>query len=141
MTLLASDGVESHRGTVARHGGPRSRRLRLPDDADVAAGDLLRVTVDGRDGFARVAADAEGRYLGGVYANRRLARTDGAGDDRLAAWLVDTGVGPGESVAVDALDPGHHYGLRQAGDRVVDTVSERRDDSLAAIAERVDGDG
>jgi len=140
VTRLASDGVETARATVARHGGPRSRRLRLPDDVAVSAGDLLRVTVDGRDGFGRVDADAEGEYLGGVYANRRLARTDDEGEDRLAAWLADAGVDPGESVALDVLDPGHHYGLRQPGDRVVYAVADRRDDSLAGIAERV-GDG
>jgi hypothetical protein len=139
MTRLTSDGVETARATVARHGGPRSRRLRLPDEVAVAAGDLLRVTLDGRDGVARVDADSEGRYLGGVYANRRLARTDGEGDDRLTPWLAETEAG--ESVALDVIDPGHHYGLRQPGDRVVYTVAERREDSLAAIAERVDGDG
>jgi hypothetical protein len=137
VNRIASDAVESGRARVARHGGPRSRRLVLPDDAVVAEGDLLRVTLDGTDGFAVVAADADGRYLGGVYANRRLARTPGEGEDLLAPFLA--GRDPGTSVAVDALDPGHHYGLRLPGERVVYAVPDRRDDTLAGIAEDLDG--
>jgi hypothetical protein len=137
---VASDAVESRRATVARHGGPRSRLLRLPDDAGASAGDVVRVTVaDDRptDGYARVDADAEGAYLAGVYGNRRLARTDGEGENHLAPLLA--GREPGSSVVVDLLDPGHHYGLRPPGDRVVYEVPDRRDDSLASIAERFDG--
>jgi hypothetical protein len=136
VNRLASDAVETGRGRVVRHGGPRSRRLDLPD-LGVAAGDLVRVTVDGTDGFAVVAADADGPSLGGVYANRRLARTPGEGENLLAPLLA--GRDPGSSVAVDVLDPGHHYGLRDPGERVVYAVPDRRDDGLAGIAEDLDG--
>lgn len=144
MDRVASDAaaVDSRRATVARHGGPRSRRLRLPDDL-ASDGDLLRLTVDGADGHARVDVDTEGPYLGGVYPNRRLARTGGEGGngdgDRLDPLLRAAEVG--SSLVVDVLDPGHHWGLRRPGDRVVYEVPDRRDDSLSAIAERVDGDG
>jgi hypothetical protein len=137
---LASDAVETARATVARRGGPRSRLLRLPDDTPASAGNVVRVSVhtDGEtaDGFARVDADAEGAYLAGVFGNRRLARTDGEGEDLLAPLLA--GRDPGSSLALDHLDPGHHYGVRPPGERVVYAVPDRRDDSLAGIAARLE---
>lgn len=147
MDRVASDAVESARATVTRHGGPRSRLLRLPTDLETTDGDVLRVSVshDGEptDGFARVDTDARGPYLAGVYGNRRLARTDGDGEGEGENHLTPLLAGrePGSSVVVDVLDPGHHYGLRPPGDRVVYEVPDRRDDSLAAIAERVEDDG
>lgn len=140
MDRLTSDAVESGRATVTRSGGPRSRLLRLPDAVDAAPGDIVRVSVDDggetTDGFARVDADANGCYLAGVYANRRLARTDGEGEDLLAPLLAARD--PGSSLVVDTLDPGGHYGVRRPGERVVYAVPERRDDSLASIAEQFD---
>ena len=143
MDRVASNTVKSARATVTRHGGPRSRLLRLPTDLGATDGDVVRTSVhhDGEttDGFARVDADARGPYLAGVYGNRRLARTDGEGEDHLAPLLA--GREPGSSVVVDVLDPGHHYGFRPPGDRVVYEAPDRRDDSLAAIAERFEDDG
>jgi hypothetical protein len=137
---LASDAVESGRATVARRGGPNSRLLRLPSAVDASPGDVVRASVrhggETTDGFARVDADAEGRYLAGVFGNRRLARADGEGEDLLAALLAARE--PGSSLALDVLDPGHHYGVRPPGERVVYAVPERRDDVLAGIAERLD---
>lgn len=138
MDRLASDTVESRRATVTRSGGPRSRLLRLPDAVGASAGDVVRVSLDGdgrtTNGFARVDADATGRYLAGAYANRRLAKTDGEGEDLLAPLLATRD--PGSSLVLDVLDPGHHYGIRRPGERVVYEVPERRDDSLASIAEQ-----
>lgn len=138
MERLASDTVEGYRATVTRSGGPRSRLLRLPDAVGASAGDVVRVSLDddGRttNGFARADADAKGPYLAGVYANRRLARTDGEGEDLLAPLLAECE--PGTSLVVDVLDPDHHYGVRRPGERVVYEVPERRDDSLASIAEQ-----
>lgn len=140
MERLTSEAVESGRATVTRSGGPRSRLLRLPDAVDAAPGDVVRVSVDDggetTDGFARVDADANGPYLAGVYANRRLARTDGEGEDLLAPLLAARD--PGSSLVVDILDPGRHYGVRRPGERAVYEVPERRDDSLASIAEQFD---
>ncbi|MFB6169296.1 MAG: hypothetical protein ABEJ43_10700 [Haloferacaceae archaeon] len=140
MARLASDAVESARATVARSGGPRSRLLRLPAALDATAGDTVRVSLDDdgttTDGFARVDADTKGPYLAGVYANRRLARTDDEGENLLAPLLAARD--PGSSLVLDVLDAGHHYGIRRPGDRVVYEVPERRDDSLAAIADRVE---
>ncbi|MFB6159993.1 MAG: hypothetical protein ABEJ61_02320 [Haloferacaceae archaeon] len=145
MSGLPSDheAVTTYRARVARIGGTRRPCLRLPDDVPVADGDLLRLTVEGTDYHARVVADREGRLLRGAYDNRRLAQEGGdrAAENRLVAWLDAVGRDPGASVAVDELDPGYHYGLREPGERVVYEAVDPPDASLAAIAERVDGDG
>jgi len=138
---LPSDhpAVETYRGRVGRRGGTRRPCLRLPDDTPVEAGDHLRVTLDGDDGHAVVAGDADGRYLAGVYADRAVART-GDGTNRLVEWCRTAGFDPGRTVAVDELDPGHHYGLRPPGERVVYGTPDRPADSLVDIAEQVGGD-
>jgi len=133
VSRVASDAVDTARATVARHGGPRSRRLRLPE-LDVDDGAVVRVTVDGRGGFARVDRDADGLFLAGAHPNRRQAR-EGDGENLLTPFLGP--LDPGSSVHVDVVDPGHHYGLRHPGERVVYETPERRDGSLADIAENL----
>jgi hypothetical protein len=137
------EAVDTFRARVARVGGTRRPCLRLPDGVSVAGGDLLRLTADGTDYHARVVADREGPLLRGAYDNRRLARSDGGdgrAENRLVAWLDAAGRDPGASVALDELDPGRHYGLREPGERVVYAAVDPPDASLAAIAERVDGE-
>ena len=143
MSGLPSDheSVTTYRARVARAGGTRRPCLRLPDEVAVTDGDIVRLTIDGTDSHARVGADREGRLLRGAYDNRRLARTggdDGRADNRLVAWLDAADRDPGTSVAVDELDPGHHYGLREPGVRVVYETVDPPDPSLAAIAKRVE---
>lgn len=141
MERLPSDhpAVDTARGTVERRGGTRRPCLRLPDGLAVDSGDVVRVTVNGQDGHAAVGADSKGSLLPGIFANRRLARSDdGGGENWLVAWLRTAGLDPGSTVAVDELDPGHHYGLRVPGDRVVYTVPDRPADSLTSIAKQVD---
>lgn len=137
------DAVATHRARVARIGGTRRPCLRLPDGVAVEDGDLVRLTIEGTDYHARVVADREGRLLRGAYDNRRLARTggdDGRADNRLVAWLDAAGRDPGTSVALDELDPGTHYGLREPGVRVVYEAVDPPDPSLASIAERFAGE-
>ncbi|XVH32693.1 DUF7112 family protein [Haloferacaceae archaeon DSL9] len=141
---IASDnaGIDTHRATVARLGGTRRRCVRIPDAvaADLSEGDLVRIVFDRTEHHARVAGDADGLLLRGAYENRRLARTRGDGDNRLAAWLAASGREPGQSVELDVVLGGDLYGLRTPGERAVYQVKEGPKDSLASIAERLDGD-
>lgn len=142
MPRLPSDhaDVETYRARVARFGGTRRRCLRLPDEAAVADGDLLRLTVAETPRHARVHADDDGRYLRGAYANRRLARADGeqGATNFLTSWLRDIDADPGSSVELDELVPGDHYGVRAGGERVVYETTEPRGDGLDDIAESLE---
>ncbi|MFB6305121.1 MAG: hypothetical protein ABEH47_08135 [Haloferacaceae archaeon] len=140
MERVPSDhpSVTSHRARVARYGGTRRPCLRLPEavDAGDAEGETIRLVIDGAERHARVEADAEGRLLAGAYDNPRLAR-EREGENRLVAWLRDVDRDPGESVALDAVVD-DLYGVRAPGERTVYEATRGPDDSLAAIAERVD---
>ncbi|MFB6157976.1 MAG: hypothetical protein ABEJ34_09060 [Haloferacaceae archaeon] len=140
MERVPSDhpSVTSHRARVARYGGTRRPCVRLPEAVEAAAGETVRLVLAGDERHARVESDAEGRLLAGAYDNPRLAR-EREGENRLVAWLRDAGRGPGDGVVVDAVDGGP-YGLRVPGNRVVYEATRGPDDSLAAIAERVERD-
>lgn len=127
--------------------------MRLPDDDaldgrvesgrcdafGVAAGDLVRVVIDGAERHARVAADATGRLFRGAFDDRRRARDPGAGANRLVEWLDATGLAPGASVVLDVVVPGELYGLRAPGERVVYDATRGPRSSLADIARDLDG--
>ncbi|WP_338740832.1 DUF7112 family protein [Haloplanus salilacus] len=129
------DGVTTYRARVARSGGTRRPCLRLPEAVDLGEGDVLRLVLDGTEYHAPVRTDADGRLLRGAYDNRRLARTDGEGANRLVSWLRDTDRDPGQSVDFDEVTPGYLYGVRVPGTRTVYSVTSRPDSSLSAIAE------
>jgi hypothetical protein len=111
----------------------------LPDEVAVEPGDLLRLVLDGSEYHARVERDAEGALLRGAYDNRRLARADAEGANRLVEWVRGIDREPGRSVDFDEVTPGYLYGVRVPGERAVYRVTERPDSSLASIAENVDG--
>lgn len=140
--------VRTIRASLARAGGTRRPCLRLPDapeDADgadalsVESGDLVRLVLDGRTYHARVDGDARGLVVRGAYDNRRAAR-ERSGPNRLVEWAASAGVEPGDAVEVDAVEPGHLYGVRVPGRRAVYEATSPPDDSLASIAERLDGE-
>jgi hypothetical protein len=139
---VASDGaaVTTYRAELARSGGTRRPCLRLPDDVAVDPGEFVRLVLDGDEYHARVETDANGRLLRGAYDNRRLARSDGDGTNRLVEWVGGTELNVGRSVAVDEVTPGHLYGARVPGRRTVYPVTRRPDDSLASIAEDLRGE-
>jgi len=143
---VASDGeaVTTYRARLARSGGTRRPCLRLPDDAPLDGGDLIRLVLDGDEYHARVEADADGRLVRGAYDNRRLARADrggGAeGENRLVAWVRAVGRETGQSVDFDEVTPGYLYGVRVPGRRAVYSVTRRPDSSLSSIAEGLDGE-
>ncbi|GAB6860553.1 hypothetical protein ACFR97_08545 [Haloplanus litoreus] len=134
---VASDGdaVTTYRAELARSGGTRRPCLRLPDDAALDAGELIRLVLDGDEYHAQVEADASGPLLRGAYDNRRLARSDREGTNRLVEWVRGVDLEVGRSIDVDEVTPGDLYGVRVPGQRAVYTVTHRPDDSLASIAE------
>jgi hypothetical protein len=129
------DGVTTYRARVARNGGTRRPCLRLPEVVDLDENDVIRLVLDGTECHAPVRTDADGRLLRGAYDNRRLARTDGEGENRLVAWLRGVDRDPGESVEFDEVTPGYLYAVRVPGNRAIYEVTRRPDSSLSAIAE------
>ena len=137
---VASDGeaVTTYRARLARSGGTRRPCLRLPDDVAVESGDIVRLVLDGTEYHARVESDAEGALLRGAYDNRRLARADREGENRLVEWVRGTDRETGQSVDVDEVTPGYLYGVRVPGERAVYAVTRQPDASLSSIAEGLD---
>lgn len=128
------DSVTTFRASIARSGGTRRPCLRLPDDAAVAEGDVVRILLDGATTFAQVRADSSGPLVRGAYDNERVAREPREGENRLVEWCDGHDRGPGDAVELDELDPGYCYGLREPGDRVIYDVPARPNESLRDIA-------
>jgi hypothetical protein len=107
----------------------------LPDGLDIGASDIIYLSLDGDAAYAEVTATLDGdTAIRGAFANRRLARSDDEGEDRLAAWLDDRGLEAGKTVVLDVLTGGFAYGLREPGARVVYTPPDPPDSSLTDIA-------
>ncbi|MFC7070440.1 DUF7112 family protein [Halobaculum lipolyticum] len=136
---LASDAAEvaTFRARLARSGGTRLPCLRIPDDADLAAGDEIRLVLDGAQRHATVTSDAKGLLVRGAYDNRRLMReaATGEGENRLVEWTREHGRAPDDAVDLDEVDPGYLYGLRVPGERAVYTVTKRANSGLQDIAD------
>ncbi|MFB6123332.1 MAG: hypothetical protein ABEJ78_07720 [Haloferacaceae archaeon] len=135
-----NDAVTTYRARLARSGGTRRPCLRVPEGvagstgSALDAGDLIRLALGGDESHARVDEDAKGLLIRGAYDNRRLAKSPGAGENRLAEWVDTIGREPGESVEFDEVDAGFFYGVRAPGHRAIYDVPSRPSDSLAAIA-------
>ena len=134
-----SDAVETDRAELVRLGSARTQGVRLPERAsdEVSAGDTVRVVFDGGEYHAVVAEDTRGLLLRGAYDNKRLARTTGEGENRLAEWLRELGRESGNSVEFDTVVEGEQYGLRAPGDRTVYTVTQGPRSSLSSIADQL----
>ncbi|MGQ4554321.1 DUF7112 family protein [Halobellus sp. GM3] len=126
--------VGNLRASLARSGATRRPCLRLPDDAELEADDVVRLLLDGEATHARVVSDATGLLLRGAYDNERLVREPREGENRLLEWCDEHGRGPDDAVVLDELDPGFCYGLREPGDRLVYDVPARPNQSLRDIA-------
>jgi len=134
------DAVTTHRTHVERVGRTSRPRVPLPEGLAVAVGDVVRVSLGGETYHAQVRESLDGsRDLRGAFANARLARADGEGEDHLAPWLESIGLGAGDPVLVDAVTPGFMYGLRPPGQRVVYDARNPPSSSLADIARDIDG--
>jgi len=131
--------VDSHRvrlATVGRTGRPR---IPIPDGLDCAVGDVIRLSLEGDRGHAEVTSDLSGEpEIRGVYANARLARSDGEGENALAAWVEEYGLLADDPFLIDVLTPGYAYGLRRPGERVVYRAVDPPDAGLADIARGLD---
>lgn len=135
-----SDAVETDRAELVRLGSARRQGVRLPETASetLAAGDSIRIVFDGTEHHADVAEDTRGLLVRGAYDNKRLARTTGEGENRLAEWLRELGRESGNSVEFDTVVDGEQYGLRAPGDREIYTVKQGPRSSLASIADQLD---
>jgi len=130
------DTVQSHRVAVESVGRTDRLRIALPDSLDLEPGAVVRLSLGGEDYHAQVEETLDGSLaLSGAYANARLARDPDGSENHLASWLADTGRTAGQSVLLDVLVPGGHYGLREPGSRVVYTVREPPSESLSDIAD------
>ena len=132
------EAVETHRVGISRVGRTDRPRVELPEDIDVAAGDVIECVLDGEGFYARVETTIEGQPMVQHAAdNRRLAR-ETEGENRLVEWFADSDCSLEGSVHLDIVTAGHTYGLRTPGSRVVYTATDTPDDSLASIAEDLD---
>ena len=134
------DAVTSHRTRREQVGRTGRPRIPLPDGLDVAVGDAVRLSLDGSEYHAQVTASLDGgRDVRGAFDNARLARTDGAGANRLRAWADEAGLVVGDPLVLDIVTPGFKFGLRQPGTRVVYEATEAPSSSLSDIARDLDG--
>ncbi len=134
------DAVESNRTHVERVGRTPRPRVPLPPAVEAVAGDDVRVSLEGEQYHAQVRESLDcDRDLRGAFANARLARTQGEGENHLRTWLETVGVGVGDPLLVDAVTPGYEYGLRRPGQRVVYAATDPPSSSLADIARDIDG--
>lgn len=134
------DAVTTHRTHVERVGRTARPRVSLPGVLDVTVGDVLRVSLAGETYHAQVRESlGGGRDLRGAFANARLARAEGEGENHLPQWLDSVGVGTDDPLLVDAVTPGFMYGLRPPGQRVVYAAQDPPSSSLADIARDIDG--
>lgn len=135
-----SDAVDTDRAEIVRLGTARTQGIRLPETVSetLSADDVIRIVFDDTEYHALVAEDTRGLLLRGAYDNKRLARTTGDGENRLAEWLRELGRESGNSVEFDTVVDGEQYGLRAPGERAIYTIKQGPRDSLASIAERLD---
>jgi hypothetical protein len=132
--------VTSHRTRREGIGRTSRPRIPLPDALDVAAGDVLRLSLEGVEYHAQVTDSLDGGTdLRGAFDNARLARADGEGTNHLRAWVDDAGLGVGDPVVLDVVTPGYKFGLRRPGERVVYDATDAPSSSLSDIARNLDG--
>ena len=132
------DTVESYRVHLEEVGRTGRLQLPLPAELSCVADDTISVCFDGSAYHAQVSSTLEGApAIRGAYTDRALARTR-EGEDKLAPWLEDSGLSPGDPVLLDVLTPGYAYGLRLPGERVGYDPPGRPDASLTAVAQSLD---
>jgi len=132
------EAVETRRVRIGRVGRTDRPRIELPADLDLAEGDVIECVLDGAGYYARVETTLEGTPMVQHAAdNRRLAR-ENEGENRLVEWFGASDCSLDGSVHLDIVTPGHTYGLRTPGQRVVYSATDAPSDSLASIAEDLD---
>lgn len=133
------EAIETHRVPLESVGRTDRPRVELPAGLDIEAGDVIECILDGAEYHAHIETTIEGTpMIQHVTDNARLAR-EGEGENRLLEWFADSDCHLDGSVHLDVVTPGHAYGVRTPGTRVVYTATDAPDDSLASIAEDLDG--
>jgi hypothetical protein len=131
--------IQTFRASIERDGATRRSRLALPPAAAaVVPTDVVRFVLDGATYHADVRPGSAGPVVHGAYDNPRLARSPGAGENRLTGWLEDVGLGVGRSAQLDVVVPDVLYGLRAPGTTTVYEVVDPPAASLSDIAASLD---
>lgn len=129
------DTIDSHRIELAGLGRTGRAQLVLPDSFDCEPDDVVQLTLGESRYYAQVESTlGEEPTIRGAFGNRRLAKAT-EGDDHLREWLAQRGYGPGDTLVLDVVTKGHHYGLREPGNRVVYEATDPPNDSLSDIAD------
>jgi len=133
--------IDTLEATIGRYGGTHRPEIRIPESNAVPTGDVLSVVLDGTEYHAEIQADSDGSPLvRGAYETPRLARDPGSGTNYLPGWVDDSGLDVGRTVLVDVVESGYKIGLRAPGERATYAATGTPKDSLAAIADDLDGD-
>ncbi|MFT4883898.1 MAG: hypothetical protein ACI8U4_001411 [Natronomonas sp.] len=137
MPSLSSDGVETVRASIEQAGALNRPRIVVPEGTMPEG--VVRLEADDTTYHADVQVGLDGDVeVRGLYENSRLAR-ERDGKNRLGEWVDEKDLEAGRSALVDIVVDGEQYGLRAPGEDAVYRVAETPDDSLASIAEDVDG--
>jgi hypothetical protein len=129
--------VVTHRAKLERAGRTSRPKLALPDDVP-APERPVRLVLDGTTYHAAVEEAVDGTAeIRGAYDNARMAR-EREGENRLVEWVERSDLDFGRSVHVDVVDD-DLYGVRAPGERAVYTPTASPNDSLADIADDLDG--
>jgi hypothetical protein len=129
------DGTDAH---GAATGGDAAASA---DGATVPTGEVVRLVLDGTTRHCRFESFGGGVRATGAFDTPDLARSPGDGENLLRAWIEDRGLSMGRTVHLDVIEAGFAYGLRAPGESAVyDAPASAPDDSLASIAEELDGE-
>lgn len=139
---VSSDAVPTVRATLVKHGAMNRLRVEIPaDEMDrFPPGDVIRLLFDGATRYAEVKRHlTEDTYLlAGAFDTPEDAR-ERTGTDRLEEWSDAETLQAGQSVLVDVIEEDFLYGVRSPGSREFYTAVEAPEESLADIAEQVEG--
>jgi len=140
---VASDStaVTTARVELTTSGATDRPVVRIPPDADVRPPtDVVRLVLDETEYHALVerALTGDDLEVGGAYDTPSMAR-ERDGSNRLREWVDGAEIRVGGSVLLDEVTAEFKYGLRVPGERTVYAATETPDDSLASIAEDLDG--
>jgi len=133
--------VTTTRASVTEQGATGRPLVEVPGDADVelSAG-VVRLTLDGTEYHALVDRPLTGD---GLEIRRATDSPEGArngdGPDRLREWIDASDARVGGSAMLDEVEPDFKYGLRAPGERAIYDATAAPDESLASIAEDVEG--
>ncbi|WP_248517283.1 DUF7112 family protein [Salinarchaeum laminariae] len=147
MNRVRSEGLQTIDASLVGHGAIDRPAIELPTDVDtgpdgpVPTDEILRIVLDGATRHCRFETYSGSVRATGVFDTSDLVRSPGDGENRLREWLGDAGLSLGRTVHLDVIEAGFAYGLRAPGESIVyDAPSSSPDDSLASIAEQLDGE-